>query len=274
MQIDFTKYSEMAQSSNQGPRADGPRVNYFYLRNDGDEALVRFMIDSPADFSIAAVHQHSINGRMRNVNCLRAPEEPTDNCPFCAAGEPVRYRMYVKLIEYVRNEQGQIEPVAKVWERPASYANTLKNLMAEYGPLSDVLFKIKRSGAAGSTSTRYNELYANPQAYPPQTYPKMPELFEGYDPLKSAVVNRDFQGMLDLLAGKDTSAPANNYSGPTAGAARPATRTYSPTFAPAAQPAVRPTVAPVAPATAPAAPANYGAAEPAPAVTRPQRRFY
>ena len=279
MQIDFTKYSETAQSNNQGgTRSDTPRVGFFFLKNDGDEALVRILVDSSADFNIVGVHQCTFNGKQRNVNCIRTPEEPTDNCPFCSSGSPVRYKIYIPVIEYVRGDDGRVQAVARIWERPASFASTLNNNITEYGPLSDVILKIKRSGTG--TSTTYNLLYAANENRNPDAYPKKTELFEGYNVIGTAVLNRDFQGMLDLLSGDagTPAAPANNYSGPV-NVARPAARTYAPTAptayaAPAAAPQAP--VAPAAPTTtrpAPAAPGFSGSENTGANVARP-RRFY
>lgn len=275
MQIDFTKYSETAQSSNQGgSRGDGPRVGFFFLKNDGDEALVRILVDSSADFNIVGVHQCTFNGKQRNVNCIRNSDEPTDNCPFCSAGVPIRYKIYIPIIEYVRGEDGRVQALARIWERPASFASTLNNNITEYGPLSDVILKIKRSGTG--TATTYNLLYAANENRNPDAYPKMPELFEGYNVIGTAVLSRDFQGMLDLLSGDaGTPAPTNNYSGP-ANVARPAARTYAPTAptayaAPAATPQTP--VTPVAARPAPAAPGFNGSENTSANVARP-RRFY
>lgn len=291
MQIDFTKYSETAQSSNQsGSRNDGPRVGFFFLKNDGDEALVRILVDSPADFNIIGVHQCTFNGKTRNVNCIRTPEEPTDNCPFCSSGSPVKYKIYIPVIEYVRGEDGRVQATARIWERPASFALTLNNNITEYGPLSDVILKIKRSGTG--TATTYNLLYAANENRNPDAYPKMSELFEGYNVIGTAVLSRDFQGMLDLLSGDaGTSAPTNNYSGP-AGVARPAARTYnsaasysapaatstysaapSTYSAPTAPAAPVSAPAPTAPRPAPAAPGFSGSENSSANVARP-RRFY
>lgn len=274
MQIDFTKYSETTQNTTQnGARSDGPRVGFFFLKNDGDEALVRILVDSSADFNIVGVHQCTFNGKTRNVNCIRTPEEPTDNCPFCSSGSPVRYKIYIPVIEYVRGEDGRVQALARIWERPASFASTLNNNITEYGPLSDVILKIKRSGTG--TSTTYNLLYAANENRNPDAYPKMSELFDNYNVIGTAVLNRDFQGMLDLLSGDaGTPASTNNYSGP-ANVARPAARTYAPTGAatyvtpaasqtPASSTVTRP---------APAAPGFSGSENTTANVARP-RRFY
>ena len=188
-----------SQTTTAQAQPSGPRVGFFALKNDGDEAIVRIMHDSTADFDMCAVHNVDIgNGRKRNVNCIRTPKEPIDNCPLCAANVPVYTKIFIHLIEYVRDDQGQIQALPRVFERPASYANTLKQLLDEYGPLSDNIFKIKRSGAPKSRDTRYNIMYASPAVYRPDLYPKKPELFEGYKAVGNAVVDKTADELMDL----------------------------------------------------------------------------
>lgn len=231
MSISFAQYEKTAQQGSQRPVASsGPRVRFFSLKNDGDEALVRFLVDKKDDIEVVRTHQQMINGYSRRVECIRDVNEPVDNCPFCSAGRPIQTKVYIKLIEYIRDDAGVIQPVAKVWERPVGFGSTISNYLTEYGPLSDMIFKVKRKGAAGSTNTTYDILYASPSIYPVQNYPKSVELFEGYNVVGGAVISKDFQGMLECLSDTETSGPSvNNYSGPT-GVARPAARTYAPTF--------------------------------------------
>ena len=189
---EFQRSQERKTQANnaQVQQSTGPRIGFFFLKNDGDEAVVRIMHDSTADFDMCAVHNVDVgNGRKRNVNCIRTPKEPIENCPLCAANVPVYTKIFIHLIEYVRDEQGQIQAVPKVFERPASYATTLKQLLDEYGPLSDNIFKIKRSGAPNSRDTRYNIMYASPAVYRPDLYVKKPELFEGYHAVGNAVID-------------------------------------------------------------------------------------
>lgn len=165
-------------------------VGFFGLKNDGDEAIVRIMHDSTDSFDIVSTHAINLNGKYRRVNCCRTPYEPVENCPLCASGNPSQQRFYVHLIQYVRNENGQIVAEPKVWERSLAYATTIKNLIVEYGPLSDVLFKIKRNGAAGSMDTTYSIMYASPNMYPEQAYPKSPNAFDGYSAIGTAVLDK------------------------------------------------------------------------------------
>lgn len=169
-------------------------MSYFSLKNDGDEAIVRILHDTTDSFDIFACHQAKYNGKDRYVNCLRDPHDPVEKCPFCEAGEKLSYQFYIHLIEYVTGENGQIIPTAKIWQRGMSYANTIKNLISEYGNLSDVVFKIKRSGAAGSRDTTYSIMMANPNVYRSDLYPKV-DLFGDYQVLGAAVLNKSFEDM-------------------------------------------------------------------------------
>lgn len=253
-QIDYSYFSSIPQGGNGG---NGPRVGYFSLKNDGDEAVVRIMHDSPADFDIVATHQHNIGGKFKRVNCIRDPKEPVDNCPFCAAGKPIQYRMYVHLLEYRPGEDGRIQAIPKVWERPAAYANSLKNLLTEYGPLSDLVFKVKRNGAAGSTSTTYDLIYANPAVYKPELYPKKADAFKDYRATGNAVIDKTYEELMAMLnegpAPAAQAQPGYQYQAQPAYQTQPAyqaqpqqayqapvartpARTYQPVAAPAAAP--------------------------------------
>lgn len=283
MSISYAQYERM--NKQRGPEAgrsnDGPLVRFFYLKNDGDEALVRFMVDAKEDLELVKTHQIIVRGYPRKVECLREEgNEPLENCPFCEAGEPIQSKIYIKLLEYVRGEDGSVQPVAKVWERPVSYGGTISNYLTEYGPLSNMLFKIKRKGAAGSTNTTYDIIFASPNTYPMQNYPNAPELFDGYSVVGNTVLKKDFQGMLDYLAEPEASAPTNNYKrGPAA--TQPAARTYNSNYGTtAAAPSVAPSAAPSASELKPAT-VSVGVSTPpaarvsteAPATPRP-RRFY
>ena len=159
-----------AMEERQANAGNGPRVGYFSLKNNGDEAIVRIMHDTPEDFDILAVHQTQVDGRYRSVSCLRGPNDPMDMCPFCADGKRVNLRLYIHMIQYVKDDQGNVVAQPKVWERSTNYAKTLVNYMNECGPLSDMIFKIKRNGAAGSMDTTYDILPGNAKLYPENVY--------------------------------------------------------------------------------------------------------
>ena len=224
--IDWNSFKEKteSQSNNSG---SGIKVGYFNLKNDQDEAVVRFMHDSPEDFDLLVVHKtQDENGRFKSVNCLRNPSDPIDMCPICADGGKTDYKIYIHMLEYVRQEDGSIKPLARVWERSSAYAKKLANLMNEYGPLSDCLFKVKRNGAKGNLKTEYDIMFASEKVYPSSVYVKDTSLLEGYQALGHAVLDKSYE---ELVSG---SAPATNgeptYQAPAYTAPAPTTTYQAP----------------------------------------------
>lgn len=248
-------------------QSDKPYVGYFTLKNDKDYAIVRIMHDSPEDFDMVKGHRMTVRDKLRLVNCLREDNEAVEKCPLCAAGKKTEEKIYIHLIEYTTDENNQVVATPKVWERSAGFANTLLNYINEYGPLSDVVLKITRNGAAGSKKTSYDIMMANPNVYRPEIYPKKSELFEGYKAVGTAVINYKAETLMDLLSQSPMEAATpRTYTAAPAYGAPVAPPTYS-TPAPAT-----PTYETPAPRPAP----NYSAPQTPeqPAVARPQRRYY
>lgn len=231
-QVSYEAYenAKTNQASNQ------PRVRFFGLKNDKDEAIVRIMHDSPADFDIVYVHPVQINGKFRKVNCIRNPYEPIENCPFCEAQKPLNKRIYIHLIEYTKNEDGTITATPKIWERSSSYVTTLKNLCDEYAPLSNNLFKIKRNGVAGSMDTTYDILYAPPTIYNPDIYTKDESLVADLKAIGTAVIDNDYNQLKNLLATQDQ--PVENKSEQVPQSESTPVRTYVADNAPAINPTI------------------------------------
>ena len=185
-QIDF-------YSIQNNENSNGNSVGFFSLKSDGDEAIVRFAHDSVESFEILTTHDITLNGKFRKVNCIRDPEEPIENCPMCASGKNVKQRIYIRMVQYVVDQNtGNIVAMPKVWDRPASYARKLKSLMDEYGTLTDFVFKIKRHGASGSRETSYDILFCNPTNYDVNRYVKDFSAFDNYHALGSVVLNKNF----------------------------------------------------------------------------------
>ena len=215
-----------ATSSGEGSNSD---IGFFTLKNDGDEAVVRFMCDSVDDFDIQMVHNITLGNKYRKVACLRDPREPIDNCPMCAAGTPLTTRFFIKLISYNKVADPQtgnvmIVPKAMVWERATSYAKTLKSYLDNYGPLSDVICKIIRHGAAGDMKTTY-EIVPNlsKQIYRDDIYVKDPSLFGTFETLGSIVMKKDYNEMTTFLTtGNFPEKPKENAANNTQAPAQPA----------------------------------------------------
>ena len=202
---DFLATQSQTQSTATEGKSKGSGVGFFNLKNDKDFAIVRFMHDDTDSFDIVAGHRMTVNDKLRLVNCIRSAHEPVDNCPLCRAGKKLEYRLYIHLIEYVRNDEGKMVPVPRVWERSASYVNTLTNLMKEYGPLSDNIFKITRNGEKGSKSTTYDIMYGNPKVYTPELYPRRDNAFEGYKAVGNMVLDYDYAKLSELVGTSTTA---------------------------------------------------------------------
>lgn len=204
-------FDQISSNDNSGTFS----VGFFSLKNDGDEAVVRIMHDDTSSFDLVTTHPIQVGNKYRRVNCIRDPHDPMDNCPLCKSGAKIQQRFYIHLIQYVKDENGNVVPQAKIWERSASYAVTIKNLIDEYGPLSDCIFKIRRSGEAGSMNTTYSIMFGNPQVYRPEFYPKDESLFKDYSVVGSAVMDKTFEELAEFIATGEFPARQNNNSQPT-----------------------------------------------------------
>ena len=114
-QFNYNDYVSQEANKTQEGAVNTNSVSYFALKNDGDEAVVRFIYDNPNQFDLLTVHTVQIDGKYKKVSCLRTPMEPLNKCPLCEKGDKLQQKFFVKLIEYVRDEKtNQIIPVAKV----------------------------------------------------------------------------------------------------------------------------------------------------------------
>lgn len=197
---EFLKMQAEREQNQQARQTQGPYVSFFSLRDDGDEAIVRFVYNDPSEFEVYTVHPVTIDGKFRKVNCINDLRAGVSSCPMCAAGVQLQQKFYIRLIEYTRDEQGNIVPQAKIWERPTSYMQILTNLFTEYGPLKDNVFKVKRSGARGDMQTTYSIMFGNPTIYNEQLYVKDFSAFENYSPLGTAILDKSDLELSALVA--------------------------------------------------------------------------
>ena len=194
--ISYSDYCENSKRTDRF-RAAGAVEFFNSLKGDGDEAIVRFACNSVNDIDIQTVHDVQVDGKFRRVACLRESYyAPTDNCPLCslALADPkykVKTKAFIKLIEYTKDANGQVKASAKIWEKPAMFLKKIAAAqqyatyeLAFYPPsskLSDIVFKVVRSGAAGSKTTEYDIRAVNPAVFKPEIYSKDFSAFDGYD---------------------------------------------------------------------------------------------
>lgn len=174
------------------------RVGYFRLKDDGDEAIVRFMYHTAEELADDArlVHDVTINNRFYSIDCSGDPA----TCPLCKDGIKTSKKLFIKLINYVKDENGNIVPRPEIWTRSSKYYFTLKSYLTEYGDLTDYLFKIKRVGRAHDFGTQYQILLAPAKDYPEDIYKKDDSLFSNYSLIGGAVKTiEDYSSLSDKV---------------------------------------------------------------------------
>lgn len=156
-QFNYEQYAAQQaarKTSSNTQNSDSARaeVHFFgeFMKNDGDVAVVRFPYRAMSEVMFETTHLVDYPGRKfkARVSC------GGNDCPICSQGVKIDTRCFVKGLIYVADDSGKMTCYNAVWDRPSAYADIeLKNLINEYGDLTQVLFKIRRTGAG--TSTRY-----------------------------------------------------------------------------------------------------------------------
>lgn len=190
-------------------------VSFFSLKNDGDEAVVRFMYDDVKDFEILTYHSVKVpgsDGRIRDmkVSCIRQLNESPDRCPLCAAGNQMIQRFFIKMLQYDKSDAGVVTVKPVVWERSTQYALKLREYLNNYGPLSDIICKIVRHGAAGSMQTSYEIIpNLNKAIYRDDIYVKDTSVIGKYSAFGPLVKDKSAEDMYTYLqTGQFPQAPA------------------------------------------------------------------
>lgn len=197
--FNFNEYSKREEANSQSRANNFSGPSWFWLQNDGDEAIVRFPYSSVNEFELVSVHTLNINNRFRDISCLRSAEDSVDKCPMCAAGEPVKTRFYVRLLEYVKQDDGTYKIESRVWNRAPGFGKVLQGFIQEYGDLRNVVFKIKRHGAKGDMNTTYEVLFANPAIYKPEIFKADFSGFDKFSLFNYFVLDRNFNEMTEWV---------------------------------------------------------------------------
>lgn len=163
---DYQNVIAKAQESNNG--ASSVKIGFFKMKNDKDEALIRFNVTSLDSLQFATVHQLGAAQKWMKVSCLNPVGSYYDTCPLCAAvsagntsiGKAVK-KVYVQMmVSYKDATTGQFSAaIPVIWERPAGFSREIANLLNDYGDLSQRVFKVTRNGVANSMQTTYSISY-------------------------------------------------------------------------------------------------------------------
>lgn len=154
MGINNSKLAELkalAQSQNSGGSRD-----YFTLKDDGDSAVVVFLLDDETeDLIYGKVYsvELPIEGKNKTVKkYVEVIDEKTD--PLAKAGYKPMVRALFELVE-VDKDTGEMSDI-KIWDRGPQHINQIIGFAEEFGSLKTHPIKIKRYGAKGDRNTRYD----------------------------------------------------------------------------------------------------------------------
>lgn len=153
------------------------KIGFFKMKNDKDEALVRFNVAALDSLQFATVHQLGAAQKWMKVSCLNPVGSYQDSCPLCAAvsagnnsiGKASK-KVYVQMMVSYKDPATQqfAAAIPVIWERPAGFSREIANLLNDYGDLTQRVFKVTRNGAAGNMQTTYSisyiPLYDKPEA--------------------------------------------------------------------------------------------------------------
>lgn len=141
----------MAKVSIDDARKESTNGNFFSLKNDKEEARVRFLYSKPSDVDIYSVHEIKIGDRRRLVDCLKDPSDPNSHCPFCDAGYKKLQKVFLLLLDEKTDD-------VKLWER--TFLGYERNILPILEHVSSeeivgTVFTIIRNGKPGDMKTTY-----------------------------------------------------------------------------------------------------------------------
>ena len=147
---------------------------YFSLKDDGDKATVRFMYDKVSDVETYAVHDVTVNGFNKHVDCLK-DADGNGVCPFCEKGIKRTARTFFKLYKVDTDS-------VEVWDCGVKRAPGLENIlkMSRSNKLVNDVFEIVRHGKAKSTDTSYELIYKDSDDKTLDEFPKSPDIYGKY----------------------------------------------------------------------------------------------
>ena len=186
----FTDYESKKESRTANERV---KVGYFnsVLKNDGEEAVIRLNYNTKSDFKVVTIHRVPVDGKWKNIECLKTLYESADKCPLCAAGDKVKSKIFVQLLRYEKNpETGAITAKPEVWDRGYGFVPELLEVIADAvedgkiaanTPISDIVFKVRRVGEKGSKDTRYKLKVMQPAVVPESVFVKDFSAFKDFD---------------------------------------------------------------------------------------------
>ncbi len=266
----YAQYQDViarAQSGENG--GNSAKIGFFKMKNDKDEALVRFNVTSLDDLQFATVHQLGAAQKWMKISCLNPVGSYQSTCPLCAAvaggakdiGKASK-KVYVQMMVAYKDAATQTfsSAVPVIWERPAGFSREIANLLKDYGDLSQKVFKVTRNGVANSMQTTYSVSYI-PLYDKPESVTTDFSAFNNFNIAKHSFWEKSVGDINVFLNTGSFPEVARAPQAPTPTDAE--APSYTRVQAPVAQPAAQTTLTPAEAGFAPSVP-NF--AQPAPKV--------
>ena len=150
---------------------------FFGIANDGDIKQVRFMYETTDDIIGMSVHRVEVNGKERYVNCLRAYNDPMDNCPFCRERMTPQARLFIPVYNIE-------EDVAQIWDRGKTMFQSLmsqcKRCSNEKHHIVNTIFEIERNGKPKDPKTTYGLFPVDKDETELADLPDAPKILGGF----------------------------------------------------------------------------------------------
>lgn len=169
---------------------------FFKLENDKDVAQVRFLYKTMEDVDqdVFCVHRIKVGDQDRYVNCLReGPNDPVDDCPFCAAGWGRTVRLFLQLAEVTDFDKKTKDDIAwepKVFDRGPNFAKKIDGIFSRVkGDICGTMFEIERQGKKGDQGTDYGVFSVNTDGL------KLEDLPARKDILGTVVMDKSWEDM-------------------------------------------------------------------------------
>lgn len=194
-------YEDLLKQEEAREQGDGLVYAGKYLKDNGNDLLIRLPYKSLAEVDVANVHKVQINGKDREVVCLREDvNDALSVCPLCNSGNTPKAKVFLKGITYLTDDKGMMQVVPFVFERPIKFLSKIANLLNVYPNLNEILIQIKRNGVAKDPKTTYElvPLVGSP-IYTPEAYPIKFELLDGIDVIKRSAMVKDYNDIGEFL---------------------------------------------------------------------------
>lgn len=143
------------EAKEMASRNGGSDFKFFSLK-DRETIKIRFLISSVEEVERFSVHTITMaDNKKKNVNCLRALNEPVQNCPLCAIGNKARGRIFLNVVDEKTHD-------LLIWERSVQFLDQLEGYIQRYGDLRDYLFEVERKGTGLDTEYQLYPLGSSP----------------------------------------------------------------------------------------------------------------